>query len=298
MGTAGPADVLAGRPGWPAVAATAIIVRARALLRTSEIEIASGSPAPVRVLHVTDPHLFADQSADLRGTVTYSSLQKVLTHIAAAGWPADLVALTGDLVQDDRRAAYDHIVELFGTLGLPTLVVPGNHDVRPLMQEVLAAPQFDYCGSIVADDWQIIGVDSCVDDTAGGHVAADEMERLRTEIAAAPAAHVLVCLHHPPVPVGSRWLDAVGLGNRDAFLDALAESGKVRGAIFGHVHQALEITHKRIEIIGTPSTCRQFKAGSDEFAVDDNPPAYRRIELHSDGALRSELIWVNGGERL
>jgi hypothetical protein len=31
---------------------------------------------------------------------------------------------------------------------------------------------------------------------------------------------------------------------------------------------------------------------SDEFAVDDNPPAYRRIELHDDGNHDNELIWV------
>jgi len=32
--------------------------------------------------------------------------------------------------------------------------------------------------------------------------------------------------------------------------------------------------------------------GSDEFALDDKPPAYRRIELSADGTVSTELVWV------
>ncbi len=66
----------------------------------------------------------------------------------------------------------------------------------------------------------------------------------------------------------------------------------MRLAVSGHVHQAYDAEHDGIRIITTPSTCSQFAIGSDEFAVDDNPPAYRRIELHDDGKLSNELIWV------
>jgi len=72
----------------------------------------------------------------------------------------------------------------------------------------------------------------------------------------------------------------------------IARTGKVRAAIFGHVHQAFEGSHESIKIIGTPSTCRQFKVVSDEFALDDNPPAYRRISLLPDGSVYAELIWL------
>ncbi len=240
--------------------------------------------------------MFADRSESLRGTVTYSSLHRVLDHIGDSRWPADLVALTGDLIQDDSEAAYGHIVTSMETLGLPVLTVPGNHDVRELMQAALREPTFHYCGSLLRDRWLIIGIDSGVTASAGGRVTEDELLRLRTEIEATTAWHVLVCLHHPPLPVGSRWLDTVGLENGREFLDAIGESGKVRAAIFGHVHQRFEATFDApaaaIEIIGTPSTCRQFKIGSDEFALDDRPPAYRRMELHPDGTVEWELIWL------
>jgi Icc protein len=105
--------------------------------------------------------------------------------------------------------------------------------------------------------------------------------------------NVLVCLHHPPVKMGSRWLDTVGLANADEFLARASASGNVKLALFGHVHQQSDTQHNGITIIGTPSTCRQFAAGSDTFAVDDNPPAYRRVTLYTDGRFEHELIWVN-----
>ncbi len=102
----------------------------------------------------------------------------------------------------------------------------------------------------------------------------------------------MVCLHHPPLAVGTKWLDQVGLKNGEEFLRSIAQTGKVRCVIFGHVHQEFTGQYDAIRIIGTPSTCRQFKAGSDDFALDDNGPAYRRISLKADGSVENELIWL------
>ena len=45
--------------------------------------------------------------------------------------------------------------------------------------------------------------------------------------------------------------------------------------------------------MATPSTCRQFRPRSDEFATDDKPPSYRRITLRADGTVDTELLWVD-----
>jgi Icc protein len=202
--------------------------------------------------------------------VTHSSLSRVLQHIAEANWPADMVAMTGDLIQDDSRAAYDRFCDLMSPLELPVYCVPGNHDIRELMRDAVSQDDGD----------------------ASGRVDDDEMDRLAKDLAQTTAEHVLICLHHPPLPVGSKWLDQVGLKNGDEFLRMIAQPGNVRAAIFGHVHQEFEGTHESIKIIGTPSTCRQFKVASDDFALDNNPPAYRRINLHADGSVENELIWL------
>jgi len=217
----------------------------------------------------------------------------VIDHYLGSAWAADCVALTGDLVQDDSRQAYEHIRSLLGHLGIPVLCLPGNHDIRPLMRAVLNEPPFHYGGAIRLGDWELVAVDSCVDGSAGGRVDEDELAQLASRLAASNAAHILVCLHHPPVPVDSAWLEAVGLSNRDQVLSLLAGNDRVRGVLFGHIHQAVETTARGLSVIGTPSTCSQFKPGSDTFAVDDRPPAYRRIRLHPDGRIGSDLIWVD-----
>ena len=200
--------------------------------------------------------------------------------------------VTGDIIQDDSAEAYERFRNLMLPLNLRIHCVPGNHDIRDLMRPVCCRPPFSYCAYEEIGDWLIVGIDSCVKGHAGGEVRRDELERLANTILRSPAKYVMVCLHHPPVEMGSAWLDTVGLKNADEVLARLVSLTRVRVAVFGHVHQEYDADHEGVRIIGTPSTCRQFKPGSSEFAVDDSPPAYRRIELNADGSVDTKMIWV------
>lgn len=248
---------------------------------------------PFRVLHLTDPHLFAEPDGELRGTATHASLARVVSHAKADAWQADLVLATGDIVQDDSAGAYRRFRELLGDFGAPVYCVPGNHDVRELMREELSAAPFHYCENIEAGNWLIVNLDSCVEGEVYGRVSDAGLTSLAEAIDTTTAENVLVCLHHPPVLMNSRWLDSVGLRNRQQFLQSLASSTRVRLLLFGHAHQDYEGVHDGVRILGTPSTCRQFLRHSEIFAVDDNPPAYRRLNLYTDGRFEHELIWVN-----
>ena len=87
----------------------------------------------VRVLQITDPHLFAEADNNLRGTVTADTLNAVVDHVLEQRWPADFVVLTGDLVQDDSAGAYNQFKTIMGRLGMPIYCLPGNHDVLSLI---------------------------------------------------------------------------------------------------------------------------------------------------------------------
>jgi Icc protein len=247
----------------------------------------------LRVLHLTDPHLFAEPTGALRGMITQASLEAVLWHYQAQDWRADLVVVTGDLIQDDSADAYAHFRRLLGELALPVYCLPGNHDIPQLMRTALSEPPFFYCLSVERDNWLIVCLDSSVRGTAGGHISAAELARFDRLSRDSGAENVLACLHHPPVALGSKWLDSVGLENSDEVLQRFAATGRVRAVIAGHVHQVYDADHGGIRILATPSTCRQFAPGRDEFAVSDDPPAYRRFELRPDGSFDHELIWVN-----
>ena len=201
--------------------------------------------------------------------------------------------ITGDLIQDESAAAYSRFRDLLLPLNMRMHCVPGNHDVRKLMLPVCSRPPFSYCATETVGKWLMLGLDSCISGEAGGEITDAELERLENIVSTCSAPHVVVCLHHPPVRLGSPWLDTVKLKNGDALLKKLQSLGKVRLVLFGHVHQPYDEVHNGIRIVGTPSTCRQFKPGSAEFAVDERPPAYRRIVLHGDGSTENELIWVS-----
>jgi Icc protein len=213
--------------------------------------------------------------------------------VAASGWAPDVIAMTGDIVQDDGRRAYERLRELMAPLGRPVHCVPGNHDRPALMRETLDGEPFRYCAVEEHGGWLVAGIDTSIEGAVGGRVEEAELERLREALDRTAAEHAVVCLHHPPLPVGSRWLDQSGLENGREFLETVAASGKVRLVLFGHVHQAFESRFGPVKIVGTPSTCSQFEPHSSEYAVSDAPPAYRRITLEAAGGVRDELVWVD-----
>lgn len=257
---------------------------------------APDSAAPVRILQLTDTHLFASADGRLRGVDTRASLEAVVRSVADRAWPADIVAATGDIGHDQTAAAYERFKALVAALNVPVYCIPGNHDIRETMRRTLADPPFHYCETLEIGHWLIAGIDSCKEHEAAGHIDNDELGRLARELARTSRPHAAVFLHHPPLPMQSRWLDKVGLENAAAFLDVVATAGNVRTIVFGHVHQAFDVNFGTARVIGTPSTCAQFLPKSDRFAIDVRPPAYRHITLLSDGGVETELFWVDGDE--
>lgn len=244
----------------------------------------------LRVLQVTDPHLFASREETLRGCATWQTLNDTVDHYLARDWRADIVYLTGDLVQDDSREAYRNLRAAIDRLQLPVYIVPGNHDVPRLMAEEL--PDYRNCTTLDEAGWRLIGIDTHEAGSASGRIGTDELGRLATLLESAGSLHVAIFLHHPPVDVGSAWLDDIGLLDRDALLAVVGRHATVSLIVFGHVHQAVDHETAGLRIVGTPSTGRQFRPRSQEFAIDDRPPAYRRLELSRAGVVATEIVWV------
>jgi 3',5'-cyclic-AMP phosphodiesterase len=249
------------------------------------------SRAPVRLVQFTDLHLYGAADGRLRGIATLPALEAALASARRrdASWEALL--LTGDLVQDDP-AGYARVRELFGRSPVPVYCIPGNHDEVDAMQAALAARPFQIGGTARHGAWLLVMLDSYLHGSATGRVGERELERLDAALRAHPDRHALVCLHHHPVPLGSRWLDAVSLENPAALFDVLDRHTNVRVLVWGHAHQAWEGTRHGVRLLCTPSTCAQFKPGSDSFAIDKRPPGYRWFHLHADGRVETAVEWV------
>jgi len=246
--------------------------------------------ADVRLLLISDSHLFSSPEGTLRGVQTLASLQRVLAHAAADLREADAVLCNGDIVNDEP-GGYAHFARLLGSVGRPVYCVPGNHDDPVRLRAALARAPFQVGGHVDLGPWRIVLVDSCVPGRAGGRISTAQLEALQRSLEGCER-HVMVCLHHQPVGMASRWLDAVGVENSAEFLGLLDAHRQVRVICWGHVHQCLDTRRRDVRLLATPSTCVQFLPLSGEFALDQRPPAYRRLTLHADGSLDTQVVWL------
>jgi Icc protein len=251
----------------------------------------SAPKTPLRLVQLTDSHLFADAGGALRGVPTLPALRTVLAAAAQDIARCDAILATGDLAQDDPDG-YTHFREALAPLGKPVLCIPGNHDLPQPMRTALAQPPFELDGPVDLGAWRILLLDSTIPGQTGGRLGAAQLARLDRQLADAPERTALIALHHHPLPVGSRWLDALGLVNAAEFFAVLDRHPQVRAVVHGHAHQQHDAQRRGVRILGTPSTCAQFLPDSDGFAMDDRPPAWRRLALHGDGGVESSVEWV------
>lgn len=253
----------------------------------------------VKVVQVTDLHLMKEPHNTLLGVDTLQSLHEVLARVQNdAFWPADAILATGDLAQDETPEAYQHMIDAFADLGAPYYCIPGNHDDPALMQDYIPGHAQGVNQQILFDHWQIIMLSSHKPGHVEGCLDADTLEFLATTLASKPNHHTLIAMHHPAVQLGSNWIDSLAIENPDSFFAILNQHKNVRAVIWGHAHQAFDSQRDGIRLLGTPSTCFQFKPNEEKFALDDQLPGYRTISLMQNGDIETEVSRLTNSSNL
>ena len=248
---------------------------------------------PIRLLQLSDTHLHASKDSRMRGVNTFETFRAVIDRAQADDrWPADAVLVSGDIVQDESRVGYELFRSEMESLGVRVLCLPGNHDDPKLMDEILSTEPFQFCGSRRLGDWSLILLNTFLTGEDAGGLGDRRLEALSAALKEHETQHILVCMHHQPLNMGSAWLDGVGLRDAQEFLNVLDSSASVRGVLWGHVHQASERTRGNVRFLSAPSTCSQFLPSSDFFAIDNRPPGMRWLDLHANGRMDTEVVWL------
>jgi Icc protein len=253
----------------------------------------NSSDKVLRLLQISDTHLHATKASRMRGVNTYDTFRAVLDRaLADECWPADAVLVSGDIVQDESRAGYELFRSEMEQLDVRILCLPGNHDDPKLMDEILSGEPFQFCGSRRLGGWSLILLNTFLTGEDAGGLGAKRLDALAASLKEHETQHVLVCMHHQPLNMGSAWLDGVGLRDAENFLAVLDASKHVRGVLWGHVHQASDRTRGDVRFLSAPATCSQFLPSSDFFAIDSRPPGMRWLELHPDGRIDTTVVWL------
>ncbi|MDR9467523.1 metallophosphoesterase [Marinospirillum sp.] len=230
---------------------------------------------PLRLLQLTDLHLLADPQARFKGVDTRAQLLRALQE--ARHLAPDLLLLTGDLAQDEKLGSYEWLVTQLQNTGLPWHWLPGNHDDPELMARFAPAVFYQQL-----QGWQLLGLNTRWPGHAAGQLLEGELQRLDEALSA--DMPLLIALHHHPLAVGSRWMDAIALQNSEDFWQRLQSYPHPVVVICGHVHQEQSWQQQGVNVYSTPATALQFAPGQDVFQLDEQAsPGLRWIDLAPQG---------------
>lgn len=249
-----------------------------------------------RIVQITDLHLMADPRAELKGVCTRATLQAVLDVLRRDFDSAERLIVTGDLAHDELRETYVALREMLGDW-LPKLrLVPGNHEDREFMRQIFSDRVTVVDDrNVFADSvggWRLIGLDSQLAGEVRGQLGESQRDWLARELAAEPRCPTAVFLHHPPLKVGTGWLDEIRLEDADPLLDLLSQHQQVKFVCCGHIHHEMTVAHANMLLLTTPATSVQFLPDTEMLIPDSVPPGFRIFDLEPDGSFRTRVARV------
>lgn len=242
----------------------------------------------MRLLHLTDAHIYASPQGCFDGVSTRDSFAAVAA-VAAAVPGVDHCILGGDNSMDGSAASYRWLATRCDALPVPPLMIPGNHD------EPAAAARGQFADTpsfIDAGDWSIVLLDSRVAGARHGVIEAAALATLDAGLAARRTRHCVLFLHHHPLPIDSAWMDRMALTNADDLWRVVGAHATVRALVCGHVHQNRDVFTNGTRVLMTPSTCVQFLPHSARYATDRRAPGFRIIDLRGDGTVATTVVRV------
>lgn len=245
----------------------------------------------IRILQITDPHLFADPNGTLLGVNTAQSFQAVIDAILESGFNYDFILATGDLTQDHNSDSYFRFAEMMHALTKPVFWVEGNHDLSEMKEILSPHPHIRSEKHILAgDNWQLFLLNSQVFGLPHGNLNPYQLEWLNYKLGGDNAKkNTMIVMHHNILPTHSSWLDQHSLRSLRELEDVLSPYKNVKAIVHGHIHQEVDDLWNGIRVLSTPSTCIQFKPNSNRFTLDMLAPGWREITLHPNGEITTQV---------
>ncbi len=208
----------------------------------------------------------------------------------------DAVLCTGDISQDASLEAYQRFAAKLDELEAPQLWIPGNHDLLENMIKVLGSKHSALKKTLRLGNWGVVMLNSCLEGSIFGMLSPGEQAFLDKELIAFQAEnrHIIIALHHNPVPVNAEWLQHHSLQNPADFFELVDGIKNLKCVIFGHIHQDFKVSRNNVLMLGAPSTSIQFHPEHNYFSLDKENPGYRWLNLHADGTMSTGVRRVIG----
>ena len=244
------------------------------------------TPSSWTLIQISDTHLMDEVDLEFVSMNPELSFQAVMHNIQQQHPQIDALVHTGDLAQVPVAQTYQRYLDYMQGTGLLHYQIPGNHDnttLFPFHQGVNQVSIF-HLGT-----WSVILLNSAVKGQIDGWIQAEHLQQLEALLIQFPQQHIIVACHHHPFIMHSKWIDQHRLKNTEHLTDVLQRHHQVKIVLCGHVHQDSCHEWHGIQFLSTPATSVQFKPLSDQFALDNQAPGYRVLNLFSDGQFKTEV---------
>lgn len=245
--------------------------------------------ADLKLLHISDTHLFGDDTLHYGLVDTTAALERVLAK--AGGVPdLDAVVLSGDLSDDGTAASYGKLrdlVEPFATEhGAQVVYAMGNHDLPDAFTEVLGPRRSVH----LIGRHRIVALDSSVPGAAYGSLDAEQLAWLRDVLSEPVDLGTVVVLHHPPTRAVTPLLQRLELDDPHALLGVL-DGSDTRLVLSGHYHHSLVTIERGIPVVVAPGVTNTsdatVPAGVERATIG---AGFALVELPASGAPRVTMV--------
>lgn len=197
------------------------------------------------IAQISDMHL---STPDSRNEAIYSTaehLARAVAHLNALEPRPDVVLATGDLVERGEAGEYERLYQQLEPLRMPVYLVPGNHDDRVILPQVLDRHRYlPRDGGFIqytVEDWpvRLVALDTLIPRESGGRLCAERLAWLDARLAEAPGRPTVVFMHHPPFVTGMRKMDEMGLDGADGLAAVIRRHPQVERIVCGHLHRSI-----------------------------------------------------------
>lgn len=257
------------------------------------------APTDSCLVHLSDLHFLEDPAASQHGVHSAEIFERAIPLINAVG--PDLIVAGGDLTSDEKPASYRRARSGFARLHAPVHAIPGNHDDRSVYRSVFhpdGPPSPDpLYRAVDHGPWRLALLDSHLPGEVSGQMDAAQLAWLDADLAFHPERPIFAFVHHPPLPIGVKWLDRLGLLNGQDLLRVVGRHPQVRAVFFGHVHQPRIWRHRGIVFASVPALAFQFSPTEQETTgrhITQDTPGFRVIRSRGGDRFETAIHYLDG----